>query len=263
MSTYGKTVNDVKRVKDPMKGLPKHGIREIENDVTIVPPKFVVDKVLAKGIPKPLPDKSFFMVLSGPPGSGKSSMLVSLCTAKPPNKVYRGVFDQIILCMPEHSRNSMETDAFQGIDKRKVFDELNDKTIQQIFSQVEKFSKQGEQTLLILDDQASFLKASPMISKTLAHMMNNRRHLRLSCIATLQVFNFLPMVLRKVVTHLVFWKPRHRNELESLQELMNLDKQQMLQLIQYSFRDKHDHMMVVPESGDLYRNFNTLEITTL
>ena len=41
-----------------------------------------VDNILAKGIPDPLPEKSFCMVLVGHSGSGKSNLMYSLLKEK-------------------------------------------------------------------------------------------------------------------------------------------------------------------------------------
>eukprot|EP00951_Prasinocladus_malaysianus_P018698 scaffold149921_cov15-Prasinocladus_malaysianus.AAC.2 len=53
---------------------------EKRSDIKLRPPKFKCDVPIAQGILPPLPNKSFFWGLIGPPGSGKTSLLVSLLT---------------------------------------------------------------------------------------------------------------------------------------------------------------------------------------
>ena len=49
-----------------------------------------------------------FDVIIGKPGSGKTSLLISFLSAKGSNKIYRKCFDNILLVMPSHSRNSLK-----------------------------------------------------------------------------------------------------------------------------------------------------------
>ena len=44
----------------------------------------------------------------GKPGSGKTSLLISLLTGKKKGKVFRKCFDHILLVMPETSRKSLK-----------------------------------------------------------------------------------------------------------------------------------------------------------
>ena len=82
------------------------------NDIQLTIPKFTCDSSLGDHIKEPLPDKSFFMIISGKPASGKTSLAVSLLTSKGKNRVYRKCFDHIIVFMPRHSLNSMKKKSF-------------------------------------------------------------------------------------------------------------------------------------------------------
>jgi len=48
----------------------------------------------------------------GRPGSGKTSLLVSMLTGRKKDKVFRKVFNNILVVMPTSSRNSMKNNIF-------------------------------------------------------------------------------------------------------------------------------------------------------
>jgi AAA15 family ATPase/GTPase len=54
-----------------------------------------------------------FSAFIGKPGSGKTSLLVSFLTGKKDRKVFRNVFDHVLLVMPSSSRNSMKKNIFK------------------------------------------------------------------------------------------------------------------------------------------------------
>jgi hypothetical protein len=94
----------------------------------------------------------------GKPGSGKTSLLVSYLTGKKDRKVFRNVFDHILLIMPESFRDSMKKNIFKKHDEDEMFDELDYGTLSTIHERLLKSSSENENTLLILDDVGASLK---------------------------------------------------------------------------------------------------------
>ena len=58
----------------------------------------------------------------GKPGSGKTSLVVSLFKSK---EIFKNVFHNIYLFQPSHSRASMKKDIFEELPDEQKFDELN------------------------------------------------------------------------------------------------------------------------------------------
>ena len=65
-----------------------------------------------------------FNAIIGKPGSGKTSLLMSFLSGKGDNKVFRKVFSNILLVMPETSRNSMKKNLFKDHPEEKLYEEL-------------------------------------------------------------------------------------------------------------------------------------------
>ena len=74
------------------------------------PVKFVVDNSLGDHIKTPFPNQSFFWLICGKPGSGKTSLLINALASKKEHCIHRKVFDKILLVMPKNSRKSIKKD---------------------------------------------------------------------------------------------------------------------------------------------------------
>ena len=59
------------------------------SDIEYKPPSFVCDTELHKRVTAPLPNQHHFMCITGPAGSGKTSMAVSMLTSR---QCYKKVF---------------------------------------------------------------------------------------------------------------------------------------------------------------------------
>ena len=88
----------------------------------------------------------------GKPGSGKTSLVVSLFQSK---NVFYDVFHNIYLFQPSHSRASMEDDIFDSIENK--YDELTYENLEEVMNQIKeedpKFCN-----CIIFDDQTAYLK---------------------------------------------------------------------------------------------------------
>jgi ABC-type multidrug transport system ATPase subunit len=121
----------------------------------------------------------------GKPGSGKTSLLISMLTGKGPKKVFRKVFDHILLVMPTSSRGSIKKNPFAKHDADKMYEELNFETITAIYERLHASTEEKEKTLLILDDVGAALK-NPEIGKLLRQIIYNRRHVKVHIVVLLQ-----------------------------------------------------------------------------
>ena len=72
-----------------------------------------------------LPSCNNAIALIGPPGSGKSSVMISLITSKKKSRVYNGCFDKVIICANETSIRSIANDPFKSIPSDQIHDEFN------------------------------------------------------------------------------------------------------------------------------------------
>ena len=233
-------------------------ITEHENDLHIRPPTMLCDVELGE-IPQPMPDKAFFMMLIGSAGSGKTSFLVSLLTQKKP-AIYRRVFENIYVVAPAHSLASIKSNIFRNHSPDKIFNELSVSTLQTIKTNVMKEASDGYNSLLIIDDMTVYLKDKEN-EKLLKDLIYNRRHYHLSIILCVQSYTATPLTLRKTISHGVLFKPKNKREFESVfEEVLFQPKHIIDEVSKHVYKKAHDFLYFDVNNGELYKNFNKLDI---
>ena len=200
-----------------------------------------------------------FDVIIGKPGSGKTSLLISFLTAKGANKIYRKCFDNILLVMPTHSRNSLKNNIFEHHSEDKMYEELNIESITDIHNKLKMYSAEEENTLLILDDVGASLKDSSIL-KMLKTIIYNRRHLKCKIVMLIQSYKSSPLDLRKLVTNVFMFKPS-KMEFETLfHELFEQYKDLTLEIMKQVFTEPHKYLMLNVDSQRLYDGFDEIII---
>ncbi len=232
----------------------------IPNAPKIIAPRFNCDYSLGDNIPEPLPRGSFFWSIIGAPSSGKSSYLISLLTARRPNRAYRGVFEDVYFVVPPASQASLGNSLFLDHDQTKIFPELNGGTLEEILGRIEVAAAEGYSSLLVLDDVTASLKDKD-VEKILRRMAFNRRHLHLSIFLLSQNYNQIPLTIRKTFSHFTIFKSPNKKEFENIfQELIYQPRDVADEIVRFVFKEKRDTLFGDVASGKLFRNFNLLRI---
>jgi len=214
-------------------------------------------------IPAPLPQAlNFFMIISGRPGSGKSSLILNLICKR--GKLYNKKYDRIYLFSP--SLSTMKGNPFEDLPEDQKFDELDEDVIGGVLDEI---SDTGEKVLFILDDVVNDLQKNTRLQRRMCEVCMNRRHKcgeggSLSIIITTQVYNKIPAPIRKTASHVFIYHTKNKKELETIfDELILIPKKDYYELLKYVFKKKHDFLYIdIDKSFDkmFHRNFNQLEI---
>ena len=224
-------------------------------------PEFLCDGNLAEHLNKYDMLKNFngyyFSSFIGRPGSGKTSLLVSMLTGRKKDKVFRKVFNNVILVMPSTSRNSMKNNIFKKHVEERMFDELDYKTINTIHKQLLHSSEENESTLLILDDVGAMLKR-PEIQETFRKIIYNRRHLKCAIIILLQSYMSIPKEIRKLFNNVVMFKPPKTEFINLFEELFETKKELALDIMSYTYKDPHDWLLLNVPSQRLFKSFDEI-----
>ena len=229
------------------------------------PVKFNVDDKFGDHIKAPFPDQSFFWLIVGKAGSGKTSLLINSLTMKKENRVYRKVFDKIILVMPSNSRKSLKNNPLDDLPEDQTFESMGDdvinkvKEIRESFDELDKKKKRARHQLLILDDVTAYLKDNP---KGLIELATNRRHLKLSIILLVQFVRAVPRPVRFQITHVTFFKPSNEIDIKILQEeFINLKKDVFDDLKRVVFESPHDFLMIDKNNEIYYKNLQKINFS--
>ena len=160
--------------------------KEPEKKIVLSKFKFSCDETDTT-VPKPLPQQlNFFMLISGKPASGKTSLILNLVCKN--NKVYNKKFDRIYVYSP--SLVTLKDDPFGELPDDQLHTEL---TVDLLEEALEDIQDSGEKVLFIMDDVVNDMKKIGVLT-LLNKMLMNRRHLAgaggsCSFIITTQVYN--------------------------------------------------------------------------
>ena len=201
-----------------------------------------------------------FLCVIGRPGSGKTSMTISLITQKKP-KIYRKTHHHVIILMPQNSIHSLKSNPFKVLSDDNIYHELDNNSIDSIYNKIDGFSKNDEKTLLFIDDMTADLKKSKFIIDTFKKMVYNRRHLKLNIIITAQSYVNLPLDIRKNIQNLIMFKPP-KKELELVfHELFETKKDKFMDVMRMAYSDKHNFLFLNVPSQRMFKNWDELIIT--
>lgn len=226
-------------------------INEIKNSKLQIEAMRMANDCIIKHVDEPLPNNyGFFMMIIGVPNSGKSTFWLNLITKKQKNTYYKK-FDKIYIFS-----NSLKTITTKiNLPEDQLFD-----GIKELESVIEKVKETDDKILLIIDDCVLDLKAN---DDFLLKLVYNRRHIAgsISIIITSQVYNKLPLAIRKASSDLVIFSTSNKKELDSIfSEYINLSKPEFEQIVFYCYKTKHDFLFYKTLNNSYYHNFNRLEL---
>ena len=237
--------------------IPNEDIKETK------PIKETMDKYVP-GIVEWLPRRNgMIYLLIGSGGSGKTSLLLNQFRKGQP---YHRKFHHLYLFTPSISFASVKNHPFEKHDK--VFHELNYDSLSELYEELksrkDEYDDDGEYEMeyncVIIDDMASTLKEKD-VQKMLNMMLIKARHLNCCFIFTLQSYLYMPKMLRKQTTNATIFKPKNREEWNSInQELLQMKEDDAKKLFDFVFDKEYAHLDIDTIENKLYRNFNLLEI---
>ena len=186
-------------------------------------------------------------------------MTISLITQKNP-KIYKKTHHHIIVIMPQNSINSLQKNPFKVLPEENIYHELDNDSIDSVYSKIDGYSKNDEKTLLFIDDMTADLKKSKFIIDTFKKLVYNRRHLKLNIIITAQSYVNLPLDIRKNIQNLIMLKPP-KKELELVfHELFESRKERFMDIMRMAYDEKHNFLFLNVPSQRMFKNWNELII---
>ena len=216
--------------------------------------------VISPNIQPPCINTNNVMIVSAAPNRGKSSLVQSMLKRK---RQYRGAFDHVYLVCPSASRNAFKSDAFSDHSEEKIFDSLDDETLDVLEAELEKNNAESDDvddpvhTLWIWDDCQSQLKH---LERRILHILSSYRHRNLSCWIIVQSYMCVPKKVRDLSRSVIQFKMSSGKEIETFAEevLPIFSPVQIKQLLKYIYRGRHDFTWVDRELGTLTRNMDYL-----
>jgi hypothetical protein len=249
-------------------------ITEIENtELNINKVEMSCDKIICnkKGvsIAEPLMNTSFFYIISGASGSGKSNLIINLIRSNKFSKdrkhklSYRKMFNKVIFVSP--SADTIKNSPFEKIADDQKFTELNEEVFEVLDDIGEDAVEDNLHNLLILDDVSSQLRTREN-EKRLNQIIKNRRHKNLSIIVVAHKSTDLSPALRSNASMIFLFKPKTMREINTIQEeFMMMPKKDADELMAAAYKGRYDFLLIdtsLRKGSDFrfFRNYNELII---
>jgi len=227
------------------------------NDIRIKPTKQNIDDAL--GVPAPFIDKCAVYVVSSPMGTGKSTFINSIMTAKGKGKVFKGVFDKVFYSTPQEVFESETDHPFKNHPASRMFFDLSDKTFESIIAQALEEKEEGGSSCLILDDWGELLKIR-RVELWLKRLIFKSRHYKLNIIISLLTLKLLPRGLRALIDVFILFKPKSLIEVGNFgDEVFAMDKKELRDLFDYVFDKPYQFLFYNQRNNTYYKNFNKLK----
>ena len=198
----------------------------------------------------PLPQEyNFFMLISGRPNSGKTTFWLNLITKKKKNTLYKK-FDKVFIFT-----NSLKTITSQiKIPEEQIFQGLA--FLDDVLHTIDETD---DKTLIIIDDCMAEIKYT---DDRITRLISNRRHIGGGCsiILTTQVFNKIPLSIRKMASDLIIFQTTNKKEISSIfEDYSSKSLDEFKKIIKHCFgTDNHHFLWIKTDTEDYYHNFNKI-----
>jgi Cdc6-like AAA superfamily ATPase len=191
---------------------------------------------------KPLPVKSFLLYINGSPGSGKTSLMMSLLTSHPSKKnkdknlYYYKFFDNIHLISA--SLQTLPHSFLKQLPDEKKHNKYNDDLMEDIIENLKEGD--NDNNLIVLDDVIKDLNRSKILSK----IFLNRRH-----------------ITHNEISHLILFKISSAPELKRVREEVcyDLTEDEFKTLTKLAWKNKYDFLFIdlnKPKNDKYYIKFD-------
>ncbi len=195
-----------------------------------------------------------FNIIVGSMGSGKTSLITNLV-----KNVFKKCFSKIYIFIPELSRKSIENDIYgRHLPEDQLFNELTNENLSYVYERLQEDSKEGNYSLLIIDDFQVQLK-QPDIIAILEKIITKMRHLRCTTFLLNQNYQKLQKSLRQLCSNIILFNIQ-KSQLETVfDETIQLDKKKYQTLIDNAFIEKNDWILInLNRSRKIYRMFDEI-----
>lgn len=213
-----------------------------------------------------LPMGSRILFFISPKGGGKTSLYLSLLTAK--ESPYYKYYDNIFMINPSGRHDKKIADFYEELDEDgKFYDQLSEVTATDIKTKLQVISdgwkkKRPVQNLIIIDDSSGDFPSGRKKS-AITQLFTNSRHLGTSIFLISHKYNNIPTIWRNQADGLFLFKTNSKLEVETLKKDLNVDEDFLELALKDATSKPYGFLFVNMSSGQprLFRKFDEYVLT--
>ena len=196
-----------------------------------------------------------FNIICGTMGSGKTSFITTVV-----RNVFRKCYESIYVIIPSSSRQSIQNDIYgKNLPEDQLFDDLNVDVLNNIYEKLNENTKEGYNSLLLIDDFQGCLK-QPDIMKALEKICIKVRHLRTTVFFLVQNYMKIPKSLRQLAQNVILFNIGKQQLEQVFEEIIQIKKEKYEEIIDVCFKEKHSWILVnLHKSKNVYCNWDLVE----
>ena len=208
-----------------------------------------------------LPLGSRILFFISPKGGGKTSLYLSLLTAK--ESPYCKYFDNIFMVNPSGRHDKKIADFYEELDEDgKFYDQLSEACAVDIKTKLQAISdswkkKRPVQNLIIIDDSSGEFPSGRKKS-AITQLFTNSRHLGTSIWLISHKYNNIPTIWRNQADGLFLFKTNSKLEVETLKKDLNVDEDFLEACLKDATSKPYGFLFVNMSNGSprLFRKFD-------
>lgn len=247
----------------------KFKVEQHPDKLAVKPVKMNTDYYLHTLIPF-LEKFCFFLYVCGKPGTGKTTLVIGNLLMN--LKMLKAKFDRCYLISP--SLHTMDEKILRHLPPERCFSDYSDELLKTIGTDANKYSEEQfeetgdkQQILITIDDSITNIERSKVFSP----FVLNRRHggnlAKKACFSLIvmsQKYNELPLLYRKMISHLIIISPE-RSELDLIwkEKIKDMDEKSFITMVDDMLADEHDFLYIAfdaPKGHRYYKNFDKIII---
>ncbi len=173
---------------------------------------------------------------------------------------FKRCYHNIILFCPANSHASGSGDFWgSNLDQDNIYDDLTLENLQYVYEMCMKEATNDYKTLIVFDDVQKQMKGE--CEKFLLHMINNRRHAKLSMWFLCQNYKSILLQIRTKITDLFLIGKMNKSEFSNIfEEQIDIDKNKFENVLKMLFKKPHDFCYINNQNNQIYSNFDELII---
>jgi hypothetical protein len=198
--------------------------------------------------------RNHFTLVIGKQGQGKTSLCVQLLS----RDIMANCYESIYVFMPDESRQDLENDIFgKNLKPEQIYNDLKSDDLDELYDILKSNKEQGENSLVLIDDFQNIFKNKD-IEKSLEKLVIKLRHINTSIILLQQNFQKLPKKMRSLIYNIICFDLGKEELQEIFDEVIKKNRNQYMELLEFSFNEPHDWICVNTKSRRIYKKFDEI-----